>query len=484
MRNVNSTIDYITKDYEGFRDLMIQSIPKFAPEWTDTSQSDMGIVLIELLAQGLDVLSYYQDKAFQENFLATAKTRRSILNLSRLLGYELRTQIPAKFMIRFNKSSDYLDATIKVPKGTKIGTDPLLATQIVYETDEDLVINAGESFGTVSATHGATILNDLVGVGNNSINQKYKLAYTDVLTDTIEVSTQIRTEGGGGTNFQHWNRVDDFLSSDATHRHFTVVTDEFNNCYIQFGNGVTGMCVPNNYNILVSYRIGGGKLGNVGAKTINTFITNEINGISSFYNEETAYQLGEDLESIEDARAYAPARYRTLNRAITKTDFEDITREVDGVAKCKVIESFNIDREVYIYVAPKGYGTLSEELKAEILQRINDVKLVHDKPVIKEPKYVDFDISVEAVIGSNFVNKEVKTYIEEVLAEKFSVEYNDFGQTIYTTDIYRYLLQEVGQIRSLVIKAPTKDFTAEADSIPRVRNITVKVTGGVDLGGI
>ena len=244
------------------------------------------------------------------------------------------------------------------------------------------------------------------------------------------------------------------------------------------------MCVPNNYNILVSYRIGGGKVGNVGARTINTFITSEINGVANFYNEDTAYQLGEDLESIETARAHAPARYRTLNRAITKMDFEDITREVEGVAKCKVIESFNIDREVYIYVAPVGYGELTEELKSEILQRINDVKLVHDKPVIKEPKYIDFDINVEAVIGANFVNKEVKTYIEKVLAEKFSVDYNDFGQTVYTTDIYRYLLQEVGQIRSLTIKAPLEDFTAEADSIPRVRTITVKVTGGVDIDGL
>lgn len=484
MKSINSTIDYITKDYEGFRDMMIQSIPKYAPEWTDTSQSDMGIVLIELLAQGLDILSYYQDKAFQENFLATAKTRRAVLNLSKLLGYELKTQVPAKFKVKFNKSADYTESVIKVPKGTRIGTDPLLSSQIIFETDEDLTIKAGETFGVVSVTHGQTISSDLVGVGNNSINQKYKLSYQDVLIDTVEVKTQIRTEQGGGSNYQYWTRVDDFLSSDATHRHFTVATDEFNNCFIQFGNGVTGMCVPNNYNIVVSYRVGGGKIGNVGARTINTFITSEINGISTFYNEDTAYQLGEDLESIETARIKAPARYRTLNRAITKMDFEDITRGVEGVAKCKVIESFNIDREVYIYVAPVGYGALTEELKSEILQRINDVKLVHDKPVIKEPKYVDFDINVEAIIGANFVNKEVKTYIEKVLAEKFSVDYNDFGQTVYTTDIYRYLLQEVGQIRSLTIKAPLEDFTAEADSIPRVRTITVKVTGGVDIDGI
>ena len=39
-------IDYVTKDYEGFRQLMIDLIPKYAPEWTDMSQSDFGIVII------------------------------------------------------------------------------------------------------------------------------------------------------------------------------------------------------------------------------------------------------------------------------------------------------------------------------------------------------------------------------------------------------------------------------------------------------
>lgn len=483
MRNVNSTIDYITKDYEGFRDLMIQSIPKFAPEWTDTSQSDMGIVLIELLAQGLDVLSYYQDKTFTENFLATAKTRRSILNLCKLLGYEVKTQVPAKYNVTFVKSSDYTEDVVRVPKGTKIGTDPLLSAQIVFETDEELIIESGEESGVVSVTHGETIPNDLVGVGDNSVNQKYKLTYPDVLIDTINVRTQIRTEQGGGATYQQWVRVDDFLSSDATHRHFTVTTDEFNNCYIQFGNGVTGMCVPNNYNIFVSYRVGGGKVGNVGAKTINTFVDSEVNGIIHFYNEGIAYQQGEDLEDIEHARQFAPVKYRTLNRAITKMDFEDIVLTHEGVAKCKVVESFNIDREVYIYVAPKGFGELTEELKESLMTRLNDVKLVHDIPVIREPKYIDFDISVSAVIDSNFVNKEVKGYIEEVLAKKFSVENCDFGQTVFKTDIFRYLLQEVGQIRSLTVENPTEDFTAEADSIPRVKNITVTVTGGVDLNG-
>ena len=43
-------IDYLTKDYEGFRQAMLGQIPLLLPNWTDRSESDFGIVLIELFA--------------------------------------------------------------------------------------------------------------------------------------------------------------------------------------------------------------------------------------------------------------------------------------------------------------------------------------------------------------------------------------------------------------------------------------------------
>ena len=51
---VNSQIDYSTRDYEGFRTDMITGLQKRIPEYTDVSQSDAGIVILELLAHGLD----------------------------------------------------------------------------------------------------------------------------------------------------------------------------------------------------------------------------------------------------------------------------------------------------------------------------------------------------------------------------------------------------------------------------------------------
>ncbi|MBW2662040.1 MAG: hypothetical protein JRD93_08665 [Deltaproteobacteria bacterium] len=58
--NNRQTIDYIAKDYESFKQEMIDLIPNKLPNWTDRSEADFGIVLIEIFAYMADILSYYQ----------------------------------------------------------------------------------------------------------------------------------------------------------------------------------------------------------------------------------------------------------------------------------------------------------------------------------------------------------------------------------------------------------------------------------------
>src|SRR5205807_4046908 len=82
-------IDYVTKDYEGFKQGMLNQIPLLLPDWTDRGEADFGVVLIELVAYVADILSYYQDRVANEAFLATATQRRSVTDLLRLIGYQI-----------------------------------------------------------------------------------------------------------------------------------------------------------------------------------------------------------------------------------------------------------------------------------------------------------------------------------------------------------------------------------------------------------
>src|SRR5262245_30837948 len=94
-------IDYVTKDYDGFREGMLALIPQLLPSWSDRSESDFGVVLIELFAYVADILSYYQDRVANEAYLSTATQRRSVAELLRLIDYQIDPGLAASTLLHF-----------------------------------------------------------------------------------------------------------------------------------------------------------------------------------------------------------------------------------------------------------------------------------------------------------------------------------------------------------------------------------------------
>jgi predicted phage baseplate assembly protein len=99
-------IDYVTKDYEGFKQGMLNQIPLLLPDWTDRGEADFGVVLIELVAYVADILGYYQDRVANEAFLPTATQRRSVTQLLRLIGYQIDPGLAASAFIHVDVAAD------------------------------------------------------------------------------------------------------------------------------------------------------------------------------------------------------------------------------------------------------------------------------------------------------------------------------------------------------------------------------------------
>lgn len=81
-------IDYLSKDYAGFRQLILDHLSVLAPDWTEQHPADIGHALVEVLAYVADYLSYYQDAVATEAYLGTARLRRSVQRHARLLDYD------------------------------------------------------------------------------------------------------------------------------------------------------------------------------------------------------------------------------------------------------------------------------------------------------------------------------------------------------------------------------------------------------------
>lgn len=69
---------------------------------TTREDNDFTIALCDAVASTLDVLSFYQERITNENFLRTATERRSILELARLIGYELAPGVAASTWLAFS----------------------------------------------------------------------------------------------------------------------------------------------------------------------------------------------------------------------------------------------------------------------------------------------------------------------------------------------------------------------------------------------
>ena len=86
-----------------FRQSMLADLADEAPlaSLSTRASDDPAIALIDSWAAVLDVLSFYQERIGNENYLHTASERRSVLELARAIGYELRPGVAASTWLAF-----------------------------------------------------------------------------------------------------------------------------------------------------------------------------------------------------------------------------------------------------------------------------------------------------------------------------------------------------------------------------------------------
>ncbi len=147
-------IDYLVKDYAGFRRLMLDRMAVLMPQWTERNPADLGVMLVEALAYTADQLSYQQDAVATEAYLGTARQRISVRRHARLMDYMISEGCNARAWVQVQVSADVIRVDVNdpaIPVGTKLTTqitgqttliadDPRIYEQadIVFETMEPL----------------------------------------------------------------------------------------------------------------------------------------------------------------------------------------------------------------------------------------------------------------------------------------------------------------------------------------------------------
>jgi len=111
---------------------------------TTRDNDDPAIALCDAWATVLDVLSFYQERIANEGYLRTATERRSILEMARSIGYELRPGVAAGTYLAFTlETAKGSPTTAKIGVGTKAQSVPGQdESPQVFETVEEIEARA------------------------------------------------------------------------------------------------------------------------------------------------------------------------------------------------------------------------------------------------------------------------------------------------------------------------------------------------------
>lgn len=346
---------------------------------------------------------------------------------------------------------------------------------------------------TTYAIQAESIKDEILGSSDLSTNQIFQLTRNPVIEEEIwvnetgilssEEKKKITEQKGRYSVIEHrdetgkitevwvrWQPVEDFLASTSKDRHYEInrTTGE-----IKFGDGLRGLIPPaGSDNIKASYRVGGGKKGNVAAFEIST-LKSSIPYVEKVSNPEPAVG-GSDIEKVKGVLKRGPYLIKHRNRAVTEEDFERIACAASSrIARTKCIIQEN---KIKIIVVPEGKEDkpipslwLLKIVEKHILQRA--LNLVSPECVeIHKPEYVEISINVSIVPESMELavplENEILMRLKDCLhpltggTEKTGWE---FGRDVHISDVYALLegIDGVDHVENLFLNGKEHDVIVE-----------------------
>lgn len=354
-------VEFRTFDYEGFKDSLFQLAKNEFTNWTDTLESNSGVMFIEWLAFVAGNVTFMQNFHARQGFVVTATEAQSMTWLAKQYDYDIPNNVAASTDVEISNANGVpFTVDVIIPAGTQLLTTG--AEQLIFETIADLTIPQGNISGTIGARNEETkIEND---VSDGSSNFETELTFGPFIEASMIVAVDDVV----------WTQVDNFLDSISTSEHYLVEVDSDQVPKVVFGDGINGKAPPLNSDLVYSYKVGGGSDGNVPPGSITeipgTFFDVNNNPVDLTVTNTIAASGGGDREDIEITRLRLPASIAAKDITLNYEDFEVNIGNVPGVARVSV-KTVNDDpnipeNTVLAFVLPEVGDTLTEALETQI----------------------------------------------------------------------------------------------------------------------
>ncbi len=332
----------------------------------------------------------------------------------------------------------------------------------------------------VSASHGETVSNEILGSGNASIPfqkfilEKSPLAYMSSHQNPTEIESSLQVTADGIL----WNEKSDFFDSGPADKDYVTSVNEDGQTMIIFGDGTNGSRLPTGTNnIIANYRVGLGPSGNVKAGKIDTPLDNSP-ALKSITNPLPATG-GYEQRPIQQ-KEWALGEIKTLGRAVTLEDYNDLALTATFIGKAKTRRIIQGGTEIIkLTVAPVGKTSLNNFQKLKLRNFLDKRRDKNIPMKIESFKPVPLDLVVEIQVKENYVRSRVVNSLREIFKPGktsngkytlFSFENLDFGKSIALSDIYQVIKNIDGIKFAVVKKFARRDSSYDIQDVIKVKD--------------
>lgn len=429
----NPWVTYLQRSYKSIKASILARMQTVVSEITDHSESNVFVIIINSFAGLVEQLNYYIDSVARESFIPTARKYSSLIKLTRLIDYRVRAKIGSVVDLKITAVDSGGDPVLLQADET-LNADLIVkdAAGVEFITQTKVTIFAGSSSAVVGARQRVQVTDDNIGTTTSAADQTFALD-ADYQHDTATILI----------NAVSWTRVDTFAFSGPLDKHFIVEVDQNQQAWVVFGDDTNGEIPPSGQSVLATHFTCEGVAGNVEANTLTVWDTPsggptppvQTPTIDSYeVTNELPAVGGQDEEGIEGIRKHAPLSLRTLDRAVTLQDHDDLCLLVPGVGKASTEFSTRL-KAITFYVAPDEGGTAPGALLTDVETYFEDKKMISTVVTALAAGETLLRLTLDVTVKFRRSTTQAEADIKEALENEFGFNNSEVNRKIRRSDV-------------------------------------------------
>ena len=375
--------------------------------------------ILDVLAYNTYITSYNANMVANEVFIDSASLRENIVSLARNIGYIPRSRKAALATVSFFVDTTDITpvpSTLTLKKGVVAATSGSFGNQsFVFSILDDItvpVIDNIASFNDIQIYEGVLLTSNFTYSSRNA-NQRFILPNAGVDTELISVKVRENVSSTSSVKYRLQDNVFD-VDQNSTVYYLQEIEDE--RYEIFFGDGVLfGKKLEENNFIEVNYITSNGDSGNgIGQFSFSGSLSYTRNSIEyqvssgiSLLTTGIISQGGENIESVESIRRYAPRIYSSQNRALSANDYESLI-PAKIYPETESISVFGGEElippqygKVFISIKPRTGDFIPNLIKENIKRDLKKYAVAGIVPEILDLKYLFVEVDSKVYYNTN-----------------------------------------------------------------------------------